>query len=136
MWQPNNEYKPKHSWEPCEDKTLTICWGMTDIHEIAEAFMCSPYNIITRAKVLGLIPSGARLMSAKDLENMTQLFDSGHSIEYVSNMYNLPDEIYRYSVVPAGVDQKVNRELQEYYAKHNENQLDMFGNDAGESDAE
>ena len=131
-WTPPNEYKPKHDWQPFEDAALKSVWGLTDIHEIAEEFMCSPYNIITRARVLGLVPHGFHLLQAKNIEKMVQLFESGESMESVTSMYNLPSEIYHYAVVPNDADMKAERKLQEHYARNNKDQLDMF-NTAQES---
>lgn len=134
MWQPNNEYKPKQQWEDHEDKALMACWGLTSLEEIAEAFMCSCYNIMTRARILGLIPSRCNLLSAKQIEDMVRLFDDNKTMDEVTAIYNLPNEIYRYKTVTPSCDRIASRELQDYHARNNENQLDMFGVAEGDNE--
>lgn len=112
MYNPPDYYRKKSKWSKAEDKALISAFGLMVIEEICEAYMCTPSCVIQRARQLCILPAEHDETTAKEVELIISLFDEGISVEDVCDKFYMPD--YK------------RRALQDYYARNNENQLDMF----------
>lgn len=126
MWNPPNEYRRKTSWLPHEDKALITVWGLTAIEEICETFMCGPLDIINRARQMNIMPAEHTYLTSQDIDWMVRLFETGSSDADVAEKFCLPDHNFKYIIPRDGALSSVRREVQDYYARINEDQLDMF----------
>ena len=128
-WTPKSEYSHKSRWLDHEDKALMLVWGLTTVEEICEAFMCYPHNIIDRARQLGIMPAESRLITAENIEDMVVMMEyNAMNFTELAELFRLPDDQNRFIPVPTSALNEISRERQDYYAKTNDNQLDLLNN--------
>jgi hypothetical protein len=127
MWNPPSEYKSKQNWLPHEDKTLISAWGLTTLEEICECFMCHPFNVVSRARQLGIMPAEFTYLTAQHLEWMTRLYEDGHDDSLVADKFGLPDHNLKYIQPRSDAITQARREVQDFYSKLNKDQIDLFG---------
>lgn len=130
MYNPPNDYRKKTNWSEAEDKALITIFGLTSIEEICEAYMCSPFCIISRARILGIMPPEHSLITAQDIEWMIRLLETGAGADELAEKFGLPDHNFKYIIPRDGALSACRREVQDYYAKQNDDQLSLFGDDS------